>query len=359
MASAIYDLDTLIMAGINPKNGLPIKITSDDKAALRDDIKRQLDIIDEQDAINRYVWYNLPDTLDGNLLERILYYRGQGMFFKIDNRAFFLPYSLDGEIDVYGRYLGVTPVPFNGSTKTSDKVEPWIQGLTRIPVYTIAQMLTMDKEMPEDCCVLLRDYSAGMSQTITPRHILQQSLLSTMAEIFPLARTSLIANCGVKAMRVQDEDQQSNVKAASRSIYNSAIKGDPLVPIVGSVEFQELTNGSPLSGEEYLIMLQAMDNYRLSMYGLKTGGLFQKQSHMLQSEQDMNAGNTGLIMQDGLTLRQNFCNIVNLLFDYSIWCEPSETTIGVDRDMNGVAQDEMSPSTGESETSGGDEDGSK
>lgn len=354
MGAKLYNFETFLQAGIDPKSGLPIKATSGDKTRLKDDIKRQLTIIDEQDAINRYVWYNLPDTLDGNLIERILYYRGQGMLFKMNERVFFLPYALDGDIDVYGRYLTVTPVPFNGATKDG-KNEPWIQGLKRIPVYTIGQMLSMDKEKPEECCILLKDYSSGMSQTITPRSNLQESLLDAMSEIFPLARTSLIANCGVKAMRVNDEDQQSSVKEASRSIYHSALVGDPLIPIVGSVEFQELTNGSPLSGEEYLIMLQAMDNYRLSMYGLKTGGLFQKQSHMLQSEQDMNSGNTGLIMQDGLTLRQTFCDIANILFNLNIWCEPSETTLGIDRDMNGMIGDEQAPIMSES-SEGGTED---
>ena len=54
--------------------------------------------------------------MDGQLLERILYYRGQGAFFYMESleKFFFLPFALDGEIDVYGRYTGITPLPFNG-----------------------------------------------------------------------------------------------------------------------------------------------------------------------------------------------------------------------------------------------------
>lgn len=347
---AIYDLTTLIQAGIDPKTGLPTKVTESDAAELKSGIRRQLDILDEQDAVNRYVWYNLPDGLDSELMERILYFRGQGMFFKLDDKFFFLPYALDGTIDCYGRYTGVTPVPFNGATKNG-KDEPWIQGLTRTPVYTVSQMLTMDKEKPEDCCVLLADYCHGISQTIIPRRDLQGPVLDAMSDIFPLARTSLVANCGVKAMRVPDESAQSNVKAMSRSMYNSAIKGDPLIPVVGAIEFQELTEGTPLKSEEYLIMLQAMDNYRLSLYGLKNGGLFQKKGNMLQAEQDMNAGNVGLVNQDGLTRRQVFCDIVNILFDQEIYCEASETIMQVDANMDGKFEDKSMPSASSASTS--------
>ena len=145
-------------------------------------------------------------------------------------------------------------------------------------------------------------------------------------------------------MRVNDEDQAEEVRKASKSVARAAKTGNPWVPIVGNMEFQDLTNGTPLKSEEYLIMMQALDNYRLSLYGLKNGGLFQKKSHMLESEQQMNDGNVGLVYQDGLTIRQKFCDMVNAIYGLSIWCEASETVVGVDRDMNGMVGDELDQS---------------
>ena len=66
----IPDLQTLIQAGFDPKTRLPRKIGT--KPCIKEDVKKMLRIVDEQDAINRYTWFNLPDTLDGELLERIL-----------------------------------------------------------------------------------------------------------------------------------------------------------------------------------------------------------------------------------------------------------------------------------------------
>ena len=58
-------------AGINPVTGQPTRVT-DNKSSLKNDIRKQLRIIDEQDAVNRYVWYNLPCDLTGQELERML-----------------------------------------------------------------------------------------------------------------------------------------------------------------------------------------------------------------------------------------------------------------------------------------------
>ena len=91
------DINTLIQAGIDPKTGLPIRV-DEEKCTLKNDIRRVLRVLDEQNAINRYTWFNLPDGLDGQLIERILYYKGQGMFFYMDTDEtfYFLPYALDG-----------------------------------------------------------------------------------------------------------------------------------------------------------------------------------------------------------------------------------------------------------------------
>ena len=54
MAAKIPDLETLWQAGINPKTGLPAKL-SGRKCTIKEDIKKYLRLIDEQDAVNRYV----------------------------------------------------------------------------------------------------------------------------------------------------------------------------------------------------------------------------------------------------------------------------------------------------------------
>ena len=64
--------ELLLQAGINPKTGMPAKCGADDES-LQQGIKHVLRIQDEQDAITRYKWYNLPSGITSELLERILY----------------------------------------------------------------------------------------------------------------------------------------------------------------------------------------------------------------------------------------------------------------------------------------------
>lgn len=302
----LLDVSTLIQAGFDPKTGLPYR-NGEDKCFLKDNIKKTLRVLDEQNAINRYKWYNLPSGLDGQLLERILYYKGQGMFFysDLDEEFYFLPYALSGTIDIYGRFNQVSALPFNGSTE--DKP---IEAFTRKVIKDIP--LDVDIDTFNNGCVLLSDYSKQISQTNISRQILQDPILDAMAEAFPMARTSLIANSGIKGMRVNDQDCYSNVKAASRSLTRAALTGDPWVPIVGNVEFQDLTDGSNLKSDEYLQYMQSLDNFRLSLYGLKNGGIFEKDSAYVNTITAGNIqNNVGLVYQDGLTLRQKFCDIVN------------------------------------------------
>ena len=348
-------LDLYIQAGIDPKTGLPLKCSGSVPSELVNNVKRQLNIVDLQDALNRYTWYNLPKGLTGNLIERILYYKGQGALFYMESNEtfYFLPFALDGSIDVYGRFTGITFLPFNGATSDGEE-KPWIQGFKKTPRYEVMtdpEEATVENVL--DSCVILRDYSQQISQTILPRSTVNDSILNVMAECIPLMRTALINSTGVNGMKVSNEDEQSNVKAASLAIQRAALNGEKWIPMVGQVEFQELVNGPTAKAEEFLLAMQSLDNYRLSLYGLDNGGLFQKRSHMLEAEQRMNNGNSGIILQDGLYQRQEFCDIVNSWFGLSIYCEISETVnnIDVNGDMlvDGSSQEPMQP-TAETES---------
>ena len=335
---AIYDINTLLQAGINPKTGLPIKLDGNLPCNLQNAILKQLRVIDEQDAVNRYVWFNLPTGINASLIERVLFYKGQGCLFYMesDGKFYFLPYALDGSIDVYGRYTGITPLPFNGSVKADDgKEKPWIVGLNKKPIYDVLLPEEINQDILYDGCVLLSDYSKQISQTVLPRQMLNDPLLSVMSECIPYMRTALQNSTGISGMKVGNEDEQSNVAAASLAIQRAALNGEKWIPIIGSVEFQELTNTPTAKSEEFLLTLQALDNYRLSLYGMDNGGLFQKKSHMLEAEQKMNTGNSGIILQDGLKQRLDFCDIANSIWGTSIYCEINETINGMDTNMDG------------------------
>ena len=251
--AVLVDPKILIQAGINPKTGLPIK-SKESECNHKANIKKQLRIVDEQDAVNRFTWYNLPEGLNGRLIERILYYKGQGMLFFLNDKFYFLPYALDGTIDVYGRFMDVTPLPFNGTTGEGTKDKPWITGLTFKPVYDVALPEDYDsieaiRETIEKSCVLLKDYTEQMAQTNIARQIINDPLLDIMAEFFPYMRTALKNSTGVQGMRVGNESESFNVYAANSALDRAALNGDSKVPIIGDLDFQDLTGGQVAKAE--------------------------------------------------------------------------------------------------------------
>lgn len=341
-------LDVLFQAGIDPKTGLPLKLAGAMKCTLKEDIKIFLRIIDEQDAVNRYIWYNLPTNITSQELERMLYYKGQLAFFyeKTTERFYFMPYALDGTIDFYGRANTIHPVPFTSGTdeeKEKKQTKALAEILSKIKldcVYGIVLPEDVDEKMITKSTVLLHDYTKQLSQNIISRQVINDPIIDVMSEMIPMMRTNMIASCGVKGVRVNDADQAHDVEDASRTLINNALTGKPWVSLIGNIDFQELTGENAGKLQEYLLAMQSIDNLRLSGYGIDNGGLFEKKAHELQSEADLNGGPVGLVMQDGLSIRQNFCNIVNSIWNLGIWVEPAENISGTDRNGDGVIYDD-------------------
>ena len=360
MAAKMTDLELYYTMGIDPKTGLPTRISCESN--LKNEIRKSLRIMDEQEAVNRFVWYNLPDGIDGQLLERIIYYKGQAILFYDETleKFYFLPYALSGAIDPYGRYLQVKALPFMGGTSDkdakSDKIKVWTESIIRKPVYSLEEIFENPDEFDvSKYCVILKDYTPQENELVIPRKQLQEKLLDLMSEAFPMARTNLIANCGVQGLRVAEEDSKKQVEVMSQMIKRSAISGEPFTAVFGPTEFQQLTGSSTSKVQDFLMYMQSLDNFRRSCYGLKSGGVFEKKAHELQSEAMVNQSNTDLIYNDSLKRRQDFCDMINVLFGLEVWCEPSETAMGIDMNMNGNTVDEEQPTTAMFEGGSGDE----
>lgn len=337
-------------AGIDLKTGLPSRMV--DSVDLLRNMKHILRLIDEQDAINRYKWYNLPCNISSEELERLLYYKGQLCFFyfKDLDEFYFMPFALDGSIDFYGRYNTIHPVPMSSGTEGTEEEKKKAQKiyakqlalLSMLKLNVVKGIKSLDELKEEDLynsAVILWDYSRQLGQNISPRKDVNDPLLEVIAEIPCYLRTALIASTGIKGMRVADADAKNEVIQASNEVLKCALTGKLATPITSAIEIQELFEGPVGKAQEYLLAMQALENFRLSTYGLENGGLFEKKAHKLEEEQQMNDSTVGLVYEDGLAIRQNFCNIVNSIWGTAIWCMPSESVTGSDVNGDGYMFD--------------------
>lgn len=334
-------VDAYLQAGINPKTGLPTRSAANCRSP-KDDIKLQLRLIDEQDAVNRFQWYNTALEISSQELERLLYYRGQLCFFYFDELKKFMvmPYALDGTIDFYGRFNTVHPVPFatgeddDKKGKLSKSQSELLSNKHLKVLYDIPTEPLKGK--PGDYCVLLHDYTKQWSETIIPRQQVQDGLLDIMADCIPFAHTALLNSTGVAGMKVGSRDEASNVAAANDSVTRAARNGKKWVAIEAFQEIQELTGGNVARAEEFMMTMQSLDNFRLSTYGLENGGLFEKKQYQNNAQTLLNgSGQIGRPLQDSLTIRQHACDIINAVWGVGISCEITETASGMDLNMDG------------------------
>ena len=166
-----------------------------------------------------------------------------------------------------------------------------------------------------------------------------------MAECIPLGRTAMINNTGTRGMRVPDQDAYTSVEQANRQLLNSALEGKPLIPTISNIEFQDLGVGSGSTADEFLQFMQGVDNVRLSLLGLQNGGMYEKDSaYVNETTASSIQANVGQIYQDGLSLRQRFCDMVNAIWGLGIYVEPSETVLNTDYDGDGDIDDDFDQS---------------
>ena len=349
-------------AGINPKTGLPVRLGSVEGELLKESIRKQLRVLHEQNAVNRYKWTNLPVGLSSQELERLIYYRGQLAFFYLEelNQFYILPYALSGTIDAYGRFNTVHPVPIASGSKDKETAsqEKSLADYLATKKFDVLYDVVLPEELSQNvegyinkCCVLLHDYTKQMSETIISRAQLDDPLLDIMSNCIPYMNTALANGTGVTGVKVQSEDESAQVMIASKAIQKAALTGEKWIPMQGGLDFQDLSAPSLQRAEEYLLSMQGLDNYRLSLLGLDNGGLFQKKSHMLEAEQEMNAGNMSLILRDGLNIRQRFCDIVNSVWGIGIACYPSEEVINADLNGDGIVGTDTVGETASASTS--------
>ena len=319
------NLEPFIAAGINPQTGLPVKFGGS-TVTLVDEIRKNLRVVDRANAVNRFKWENLPCNITSQELERLLYLKGQLCFFYDSNleQFYFMPYALDGTIDFYGRYNTIHPVPMtSGMDDKGNKAQAQYLAEKKLKVIYDIKDLKPEDDI-NNVCIILRDYTNHLSQTILPRATLDEPILEVMAECPAFMRTSLLLSTGVKGVRVQDADQAAAVADASRSMARGALTGNPFIPIIGNVEFQELNEGNIGKAEEFMLAYQSLDNMRLSFMGIDNTGVYEKKAHLLQEEAEVNGGPIGLVMQDGEEIRKHFAELGNKIWSLQMQCNKNE-----------------------------------
>jgi len=258
--------------------------------------------------IERFQWQGLPEELNQDLIERVLYFRGKGALFQTNDGKFrFLPFTLKGDIDLYGRYMQISPTLFTGS-EAYDKT-PYVTGLVLDVCYSPEDMGT---------AVILTDASLYISQDNPFMYTTISPLIEQMVDILVLVNIDLVSSAKVFYLVAQDEGQKKAIEAELQNIDYEILNGRRAFVVVSPTELQPLMRESNKDSARYFQSYQSFDNLRKDILGIPNGGTFMKQEHMTEAESTQNNNAASLVFQNGLRMRQRFCEIANAVFGLNI-----------------------------------------
>ena len=285
------------------------------------------------ETIERFEWKNLPASLPSDIIERVLYFRFKGALFQVKdlNKYFFLPFTLKGTIDSYGRYIEITPVLFTGQWKSSGDGEvkediAFMSGTAYTVVYDNPEgdseggKQNAAKTEPDASskAVVLTDSSLEVSQDYTPMEYMIRPVIEQLVDILVLVNMDLISSAKVFYIVAKDAEQKEAIEKEFRDLDQRILDGKRVVVVTSAMELKELVGSNLKDSARYFQTYQSIDNLRKDIIGMANGGTFMKQEHTTEMETQTNSNGGSAVLNNALRMRKDFCKIVNKVFGLNI-----------------------------------------
>ena len=337
----IYDTISIESAGITPskkilkygnaidQNGQPITPNplkyNLDYQSLYDIMRQQ----NQTETYERYMWLDVPPGLTADLIERVLFFRGKGVFYfneKVEKFQF-LPFTLNGLIDEYGRYLKVNTLPFTGMDEKPKKnkekrlITTVYQDLDIVYDLPYTEESFRDIQKGKTVGIILNDSSLGISQQPIIRSNYVKPILHLLSTLIQIINTAMFGCADHNAVTVDNESEYESFNQQVDAINRDILLGRRFTPIIGKMPITPLKTGNTANLEGLFNTFNSLTNLLKSITGISNPGVFDKKAHLLQEEQALNGSNADDIYYNGLRMRQEFCLMVQAYYNYPIWCE--------------------------------------
>ena len=298
--------------------------------------------IDYQQFLTRFKWNNLPEGMDSELIERILYFSGSAMFFYIKelNRFYFLPYGMSGEntevgIDFYGRFNRLKPYSFNGSTDGGGEKKADGKRITRSDLYLSTQIRDNIKDIPmveseeearkiyENGAVICWDMTPQLAYQVDSRNRISQSYVKYIVQILIQTKSALINSSGFNLFSTDTEASTDIMQLQIDAINSDREKGKLSAVVSKSLgDIENLQSNAPSAMGDFWNSLVSADNLRLKSMGIRNDGLVQKSQYQNIQEQSIDINDAMQVYWNAFMERVKFSAIVNSIWGLGIYPEP-------------------------------------
>lgn len=322
-----------------PVPGKPCRAFAEDP--IMNKIGDSFAVIDYQQFLTRFKWNNLPEGLDSELFERILYYSGSAMFFYIKelDKFYFLPYGMSGEgtetgIDFYGRFNRLKPYSFNGATDGNGETKENGKK-SKADIYLSTQIRDNIKDIPmvsseeeakkiyENGAVICWDHSPGLAYWAESRNRTARSYIKYMIKVLIQTKSALINASGFNLFAADGEQDNDIMQLQIDAINDDREKGK-LAAVVSKAlgNIENIQSNAPAAMQDFWASLQSVDNLRLKSMGIQNDGMQQKSQYQNIQEQSIDINDSLQVYWNSFLERVKFAAIVNSIWGLNIYPEP-------------------------------------
>ena len=266
--------------------------------------------------IERFEWDGLPEELTQDLIERILFFRGKGAFFKYGVKHFFLPFALKGQIDSYGRYESINPVLFTGQWSDKKKEINFLP--TDVSNVVFEVKYSVNAQPSKHMAIILNDSSLEISQDNIPSSEIIKPILDQLVDILVLVNIDLVSSAKVFYVVAPDTNTKEAIENEFKNLDSQIMNGKRVVVVTSNMELRELQGSkSNKDQQRYMQTYQSFDNLRKDIIGSPNGGTFQKTEHETSKETDLKSSGSS-VLNNALRQREEFCELVNKFFGLNL-----------------------------------------
>lgn len=250
-------------------------------------------------ASHMFKWVNLPAGLDSERLELMLIDRGAVAYFNTTTGHYVLPFSSDGNIDVYGNLVSVRAVPYNG---------------LRLEQLDYVPRILYDNSAKQTFDVYLRTFADRLA-------FIQKSIsIAERQARYP------------SVVKVNEDNKESFARFESKIdegypvIFVDEVMDTEAIQVFNTgfnpVLFDALWNDyNKVEGEIYSLLGTMFNVEQNKAAGVGT------------AETIVNYSQTFAFANSRLQQRQRWCEKLNAEFDLGIWCEKADDYQDIIKEM--------------------------
>lgn len=256
---------------------------------------------------SRYVWENLPPTYSSQIIERMLYFRTALIGFKLAGRIYILPFVPIGNgLDLLGRPTKVKPISYNGKEIPASS-----------NVLGIEYDIDVFGDDDQSKAVLLYDnIPTNNFGTMPSRYMLNQVLIKEIANTFARVNINIVVSNKKIILQIKDPKQKEVIQRELEIAFGNDC---PFALVTSPLENGSIQSSNDFNADELFNAIKNYDGIRCFMSGISAKGFgTEKKERLVAGELAGNEEEKDLVLDMGLMMRQEFCDIMNKKFGTNI-----------------------------------------